>query len=495
MKSDPISGDLGGKRRPTPPSNAPATDGPLILVVDDDESIRSLLQSFLHAEGFRTVEAKAGGDVVPAITRHRPDLVVMDVRLPGMTGLEVLEQLKRAHIDVPVLIMTAFGSSNVAIEAIQHGAYDYVTKPFQLDDLIITVRRTLDHRDLSLRAQAVDQGMPDPLDRIIGNTDPMQQVYKVIGRVAKTDATVLITGESGTGKELIAKALQLHSHRRTGPYIKVACASLTETLLESELFGHEVGSFTSAVKQRKGRFELADKGTIFLDEIGEMSLNTQKKLLQVLQEKEFERVGGNASIRVDIRVLAATNRDLAGDVAEGRFREDLYYRLNVIAIELPPLRDRMDDVPLLVEHFLSQYRDEAPGGNPRVSEEALDRLMTYNYPGNVRELENVVHRAIILARDGLITSHHIKFTGAPVRRADALAGQIAASVAVRTPLKELLAAAERHAIEAALEQMNGDENDAAEQLGIDLLLLRTKMEEHGLRVGSIDTGAVEAARA
>jgi two-component system response regulator AtoC len=468
-------------------------DRRLILVVDDDESIRGLLQSFLEDQGLRTVEAKGGQEVIRAINKHRPDLVLMDVRMPGMSGLEVLEQMKKQHIDVPVLMMTAYGSANVAIEAIQRGAYDYVTKPLHLDDLVMTVRRTLDHRDLSVRAKAVDQAIPDPLNRIIGNTDAMQQVYKVIGRVAKTNATVLISGESGTGKELIAKALQLHSHRRIGPYIKVACASLTESLLESELFGHEAGSFTSAVKQRKGRFELADKGTIFLDEIGEMSLNTQKKLLRVLQEKEFERVGGNTPIQIDIRVLAGTNRDLAQEVAEGRFREDLYYRLNVIAIELPPLRDRMDDVPLLVEHFLQQYRDEAPGGTPRISVEALDQLMGYSYPGNVRELENVVHRAIILARDGVITAQHIEFSGAPTRVTEEPGSHIAAGVGMGKSLKDLLAETERHAIQAALDQANGNQSRAAEQLGIDLLQLYAKMQEYGMRTEVAGVGAEEGA--
>src|SRR5437588_1818241 len=342
-------------------------DKKLILVADDDQSIRSLLQSFLESEGFRTVEAKAGREVIQLVTKVRPDVVIMDVRMPGMSGLDVLDQMKKMHIDdVPVLTMTAYGTSNIAIEAIQRGAYDYVTKPFELDDLLITVKRTLDHRNLARRVRAVDETIRDPLDNIIGNTPPMQQVYKAIGRVARTEATILVTGESGTGKELVAGALHFNSNRRNGPYVKVPCASLTETLLESELFGHEAGSFTSAVKTRKGRFEMADKGTIFLDEIGEMSLNTQKKLLRVLQEREFERVGSNTPIKIDTGVIAATNRDLAEEVAEGRFREDLYYRLNVIAIGLRPLRDRMDDVPLLVEHFLQKYRDDAPNNSPRI---------------------------------------------------------------------------------------------------------------------------------
>ncbi|MBV9278732.1 MAG: sigma-54-dependent Fis family transcriptional regulator [Chloroflexi bacterium] len=452
-----------------------------ILVADDDQSIRSLLQSFLEGEGFQTVEARAGRDVVPAINKYRPDVVIMDVRMPGMTGLEVLDQMKRLHIDdIPVLMMTAYGTSNIAIEAIQRGAYDYVTKPFELDDLLMTVRRTIDHRELARRVRAVDETIRDPLDNIIGNTPVMQHVYKTIGRVARTDATILVTGESGTGKELVAGAIHLNSHRRTGPYVKVPCASLTETLLESELFGHEAGSFTGAQKTRKGRFEMADKGTIFLDEIGEMSLNTQKKLLRVLQEREFERVGSNSPIKIDTRVIAATNRNLAEEVTEGRFREDLYYRLNVIAVELPPLRDRMDDVPPLTEYFLQKYRSDSPTGNPRISEEALEKLMDYDYPGNVRELENMVHRAIILARGSVITPQHIVFTGAPGKREAEVDQAIADKVAMGVPLKDIVAETERQAIQSALEQANGNKAQAAKQLGIYRRLLYAKIAEYEL---------------
>jgi two-component system response regulator AtoC len=455
-------------------------EGKRVLVADDDQSIRGLLQSFLEGEGFGVVAAKSGRDVIPMINREPPDLVIMDVRMPGMGGLDVLDQMKRLHIDdVPVLMMTAYGTSSVAIEAIQRGAYDYVTKPFELDDLLITVKRTLDHRDLARRVRAVDETIRDPLDNIIGNTASMQHVYKTVGRVARTDATILICGESGTGKELVAGALHFNSHRRTGPYVKVPCASLTETLLESELFGHEAGSFTSAAKTRKGRFEMADKGTIFLDEIGDMSLNTQKKLLRVLQEREFERVGSNMPIKIDTRVIAATNRKLGQDVAEGKFREDLYYRLNVIAIDLPPLRDRMDDVPLLVEHFLQKYRNDSPGDSPRISEEALERLMDYQWPGNVRELENTVHRAIILARGSVITPQHVVFAGAPAR-AEELKPDIAARVASGMRLKEIVADTERQAIQAALQGASDNRTQAAKQLGINRGLLYAKMKEYGL---------------
>ncbi|MGH2441937.1 MAG: sigma-54-dependent transcriptional regulator [Chloroflexota bacterium] len=456
-------------------------DKRLILVADDDESIRGLLQSFLQTEGFNTVEAKSGRDVIPAINKHRPDVVIMDLRMPSMSGLEVLDQMKRLHIDdVPVLTMTAYGTSNVAIEAIQRGAYDYVTKPFELDDLLITVRRTIDHRDLARRVRSVDETIRDPLDNIIGNAAPMQHVYKAIGRVARTDATILVTGESGTGKELVAGALHVNSHRRNGPYVKVPCASLTETLLESELFGHEAGSFTSALKTRKGRFEMADKGTIFLDEIGEMSLNTQKKLLRFLQEREFERVGSNTPIKVDTRVIAATNRDLAIEVSEGRFREDLYYRLNVISVDLPSLRERMEDVPLLVEHFLQKYRSDSPNDSPRISEEALVTLIDYHWPGNVRELENTVHRAIILARGSVITPQHIQFTGAPGKRDSDVDSDIEHRVAAGEHLKDIVAEVERQAIGAAIRQAHGNRSQAAKQLGINRGLLYAKMREYDL---------------
>ncbi len=450
----------------------------LILVADDDESIRGFLRSFLESEGFQTLEASSGRDVIASITKHRPALAIMDVRMPGMSGLEVLDQMKRMRMDdVPVLMMTAYGTSKVAIEAIQRGAYDYVTKPFELDDLLITVRRTLDHRDLTLRVRAVDETIRDPLDSIIGNTAVMQHIYKTIGRVARADATILVTGETGTGKELVAGALHRNSHRRSGPYVKVPCASLTETLLESELFGHEAGSFTSAVKTRKGRFEMADKGTIFLDEIGEMSLNTQKKLLGVLQEREFERVGSNTPIKVDTRVIAATNRDLAEEVSAGRFREDLYYRLNVIAIELPPLRERMEDVPLLTEHFLQKYSGDSPSNAPRISEDAVDVLMAYHWPGNVRELENTIHRAIILARDSVISPQHVVLTEAPNKRDAEDGHHISELVTSGLSLKEILANTEREAIEVAIRQANGDRTAAAKQLGISRATLNAKLRE------------------
>jgi two-component system response regulator AtoC len=463
---------------------AASHQGKIILIADDDASIRSLLQTVFEGEGYKVKEATSGRDVLPAVNRERPDVVIMDVRMPGLSGIEVLEQMKRNKVDVPVLLMTAFGTSNLAIRAIQLGAYDYVTKPFDLDDLLLTVNRTLDHRDLARRVKALDETPRDPLDNIIGNSQTMQSVYKTIGRVARSDATILVHGESGTGKELVASALHANSNRRVAPFVKVACASLTESLLESELFGHEQGAFTSASRTRKGRFEMADKGTIFLDEIGEMSLNTQKKLLRVLQEREFERVGSSTPIKVDTRVIAATNRNLQEEVAEGKFREDLYYRLNVISMTLPPLRDRMDDIPLLTEHFLQKYRSDSPTNAPRMAEDALEKMLDYSWPGNVRELENVVHRAIILARGEVITPHHIVFTGAPLGRSDHRAdGPIADKLASGMGLKEIVADTEREAINLALEQSHGNRSQAAKSLGIYRPLLYSKMKEYGLGEG------------
>ncbi len=342
--------------RPPATTDVPGTKR--VLIADDDEAIRTLLRDLLHNEGYETVEARSGREVLQVASAAAPDLLLLDLRMPDADGMQIMRRLKERDLAIPVVLMTAYGTSSSAIQAIQLGAFDYITKPFEMEDVLLTVQRFFQHERLAsevrkLRGQLEGR---DLTDRIIGNTPAMQAVYKMIGRVAQTDATVLITGETGTGKELVAEVLHLYSTYRDGPLVKVNCAALPETLLESELFGHEKGSFTGAVAQHKGRFELAHKGTIFLDEIGEMTLGTQKKLLRVLQEKEFERVGGTTPIRVDCRVIAATNKNLRHEVEQGTFREDLFYRLNVITIRMPPLRERKDDIPLLVEHFLNKYR-------------------------------------------------------------------------------------------------------------------------------------------
>jgi two-component system response regulator AtoC len=441
--------------------------------------------------------------------------VMMDIKLPDQDGLAVLRQLKREHPDLEVIVMTAFGGSSSAIKAMENGAYDYVTKPFEMDDLLATLKRVFEHADISREVSALRLELGKSAadrERIVGSSRPMMEVFKLIGKVAGSDATVLITGESGTGKELVAEALHRASKRNPHPLVKVSCAALPETLLETELFGHEKGSFTGAMTMRKGRFETANKGTIFLDEIGEMTLATQTKLLRILQEREFERIGSNVPIKIDIRVITATNRDLAAEVRKGNFREDLYYRLNVIHIDMPPLRDRKDDIPLLVEHFLVKYR-YAPDSIPTtITDDALARLVDYDWPGNVRELENAIERAVVLARGNPILVDHLPFNGkgqpgvspkslaarrtkldedtaALDDRREALEEDEAADEAATEgngaangtgTLKTRVADLERQLIKEALERAGGNRTKAAEDLGIYRRLLYAKIKEYGL---------------
>ena len=449
-----------------------------ILVADDDPSIRALLKTFLEGEGFVVSEAKSGGEVLSILRagpERKPDLLVMDVRMPEASGIDVLQKINEQSLEVPVVLMTAFSTSSIAIKSMQLGAYDYIIKPFDLEDVLMTVNRFFEYQALSAEVKTLRSqlGSRDPAERIVGRSPQMLEIYKTVGRVARSDATVLITGETGTGKELVAEVVHYNSNNRQGPLIKVACASLPETLLESELFGHEKGSFTGAYTQRKGRFELADKGSIFLDEIGEMTPNTQKKLLRVLQEHEFERVGGTATIHVNTRVIAATNKDLKEEVAKGNFREDLYYRLNVISIHMPPLRERKDDIPLLVEHFLDKHRFSPTSAPAKITEEALARLMEHDWPGNVRELENVIERAVVMAQGGVITSQHLILSPISERRFL----DIQQEVRKQVPLRETLAKVEKQLIEEALEQASGNRAQAAKILGIPRRLLNSKIRE------------------
>ena len=440
-----------------------------ILVADDDAAIRAVLREFLEDEGFEVDEAVDGSAVIAALTSAGgPGLVLMDVRMPDKTGLDVLREapaVTKQGGQLPVIIMTGYGTSNVAIEAMQLGAYDYITKPFNLDEVLVTVQRFFERQSLTAQIQQLSSrlGERDPNEVIIGDSLPMQEVYKTIGRVARSDATVLVSGETGTGKELVATVLHRSSSYRAGPLIKVNCAALPETLLESELFGHEKGSFTGALNQRKGRFEMAHKGTIFLDEIGEMTLSTQKKMLRVLQEREFERVGGSVTVKVDTRVISATNKVLTHEIEEGRFREDLYYRLNVIAIFLPPLRDRLDDIPLLVEHFLDKHRSGPSSGPSPISQVAIRLLMEYGWPGNVRQLENVIERATVLSQGGVITEDHIDLSGADSRRLLDIGQRLRKGAS----LAELLTSVERQALSEALTLTDGDRVAAAGLLGLD----------------------------
>ncbi|GIV98287.1 MAG: acetoacetate metabolism regulatory protein AtoC [Herpetosiphonaceae bacterium] len=446
-----------------------------ILVADDDEGISTLLHDLLTEEGYTVEVAHSGGEVFNRLQGNNFDLLLLDVRMPGSDGLAILEQLRKAGDDIPVIMITAHGTSSTAIRAMQIGAYDYLLKPFEVEEVVLLVQRVFEHQALASKVRDLEQRPFDPRERIIGSSPAMQQVYKTIGRVAASDATVLITGETGTGKELVAQTIHLNSSRRNGPLIKVNCAALPETLLESELFGHEKGAFTGAMAQRKGRFELAHNGTIFLDEVGELSPATQKKLLRVLQEREFERVGGTTTVKVNVRVLAATNIDLAEEVRKGNFREDLYYRLNVINIHMPPLRERHGDIPLLVEYFLDKYRYMAGSPATKISEEAMERLIAYDWPGNVRQLEHEIERAVILSQGKVITSEHLSLEPQtnPSMQID-----LGSRLRDGTSLQSVLQEVEHWMLHEALRLSGGNTREAAERLGLSLEDLEERMRRY-----------------
>ena len=383
---------------------APAT----ILVVDDEPSACSALTTVLKGAGYNVLVASDGQRALEQVELSSPDLILSDLCMPNMGGLELLRQLKRRSIAVPVLLMTASSAVDSAVEAMKEGAADYLTKPLNIDELSIVVERTLEGVRLKQEAVALKSQIEDlaRFENIIGASVEIRDVFRKVTQIAPSRATVLLTGETGTGKELVAAAIHHRSPRALGSFVRVHCGALADSLLESELFGHERGAFTGAAKQRQGRFEQADGGTILLDEIGEISLATQIKLLRVLQEREFERVGGNETIHVDVRIIAATNRDLKQMVAEGSFREDLFYRLNVINLRLPPLRERASDIPLLVAHFLRQFESD-DGKELSMSPAAMALLVRYPWPGNVRELENVVQGAVVLAEGETVEPHHL----------------------------------------------------------------------------------------
>ncbi|MCL4508010.1 MAG: sigma-54 dependent transcriptional regulator [Chloroflexi bacterium] len=442
--------------------------------------MRIVLRDLFEDEGFTVLEAETGRQALTAITQEQPDIVLMDVRLPELSGIDVLQQLKLRQITSTIVLMTAYGTSHLVIRGTELGAVDYVAKPFDsLDKLLDTVRRHLPVQGVtSTVGEGTGQIERDPRNRIIGSSPRMVEVFKMIGRVASHDVTVLITGETGTGKGLVAGAIHSYSPRRSGPYVQVACAALPETLLESELFGHEKGAFTSALTVRKGRFEMADKGTIFLDEIGEMTLSTQKKLLRVLQDKTIERLGSGVERTIDVRVIAATNRRLEEDIEASRFREDLYYRLNVIAIHMPPLRDRREDISLLVEHFLDRHRFTPDGPPSQMSQDAIALLLEHQWPGNVRELENVIQRAVTLSAGRVIQPEHLRLSPASAQP----------RVSHPRALPESLALLERKMISEALFLSNGSTMEAARLLNISEAYLQQKLDVYGLRTPVMSEG-------
>jgi len=451
-----------------------------VLIVDDEPSIRFTLQEVLKKEQMLTIDQAANGEeAIKAIREQQYDLVLMDVKMPKMDGMTALREMKRLQPSLPVVMMTAFGTRQLALEALKNGATDYFSKPFEIDELRVVVRRTLDRQRLMRQVEALQAQLTKQtsFDRIIGNAPAMREVFSVLRRLVASDVTVLIYGESGTGKELIAQAVHYNSPRRDKPFVSINCAAIPENLLESELFGHERGAFTGAFAQKPGRFELANSGSIFLDEIGEMSVPLQAKLLRVLQERVIERVGGTKPVTVDLRVIAATNKNLQKCVEAGTFREDLYFRLNVVPVTLPPLRDRREDLPLLIDHFLALYNNKFQKAVRGFTTEALAIMRTYAWPGNVRELENVIQRAIILSNGETITREDLPSNLYATERETEL--RIPSETDFSTALQDKIAAIadryEKSYIVAALQHARYHRQDTADLLGISRKSLHNKM--------------------
>jgi two-component system NtrC family response regulator len=444
-----------------------------VLVVDDEPAQLELVSGFLVKRGFEVVTADSGQAALACYRNQPVDAVLTDQKMPGLSGLELLEGIRRIDPEAAVIVMTAYGTIEDAVAAIRHGAADYLTKPVNLEELLHRLQQVRDRQRLVRENRELREALETRhrVDGIIGESGAMQEVLSIVRRVAPSDATVLIRGESGTGKELIAKAIHHASPRAAGPLVRVNSAALPETLLESELFGHEKGAFTGATATRRGRFELAHGGTLFLDEIGDLPLHLQVKLLRVLQEREIERVGSSRPLPVDVRLLAATHRNLEALVREGRFRDDLYYRINVVTVTLPPLRDRREDIPRLLEHFLAVYARRNGKTVRGLTREARDALLRYDYPGNVRELENLVERAVVLTRDDVIGLADLPLslgTGDPEPAGDG--GSLPAAVE----------GLERRMIREALARADGVQTRAAELLGISERVLRYKLRKLGL---------------
>jgi two-component system response regulator HydG len=451
-----------------------------ILVVDDDSAHRTMLRTLIGGWGYAVSEADDGSTAVEKIKKTSFDLVLMDVRMVRVSGLEALEAIKGYNPAIPVIIMTAYSSVETAVKALKQGAHDYLTKPLDFDKLRLTIGRAMEHTRLKEENRLLRETLGQQFDsqNIIGKSPAMLKLLETVSQVAPSEATVLISGDSGTGKELIAGALHFNSLRKNGPFVKINCAAITETLLESELFGHEKGAFTGADRRKDGRFSQAHGGTLLLDEVSEMSLMMQVKLLRALQEREFNRVGGESTIQFDVRVIAATNKNLKDQINEGAFREDLYYRLNVVELEVPPLSDRKEDIPLLTRHFLEIFtaknRKEIKGFTPK----AMDNLIRYNWPGNVRELMNAVERAVVLARSSYLDEADFPFMKdflIEERQKDSTRPD-AFILQGETPLEEI----EKAAILNTLQAANGNKSEAARRLGITRKTLHKKLKTYGV---------------
>ena len=450
-----------------------------ILIIDDEKNYLVVLEAMLAEEGYEILTTDNAQDGLRMIRESDLDLVLTDMKMPGMSGMALLEECKKIKPELPVIMMTAYGTIEMAVEAMKKHAYDYVTKPFQNVQLKLTIRKALENYGLVKANRLLSEALSYRFKHgnIIGKSKPMLKIYDMIDKVAQSKASVFISGPSGTGKELIAKAIHYNSPRRGQPFVSINCGALTETLLESELFGHERGAFTGAVSMKKGRFEVADGGTLFLDEVGEMPSSLQVKLLRVLQEMEFERVGGTKTIKVDVRVVSASNRPMKESMAEGSFREDLFYRLNVIQIEVPPLRERVDDIPLLVKHFIEKYREDEGGEKIELSPEVWKAIYNYPWPGNVRELENVIERAVVLSSQGKITLQDIPVSLLEEKQEELDLNKI---VPLGLSLPEALEQLEEKLIRRALSYSDQVQSKAAELLGISRHVMHYKMKKFGL---------------
>ncbi len=466
-----------------------------ILIVDDDKSIRYSLKRMME-EKYSILTAQNGEEALDRVKESRPDLIIMDIKMPGRSGLEILKEIKSIDPKSLLIIMTAYGTTETAIEAMKYGAFDYILKPFPIPQIKGLVEKALALRKLMKEAvtyapQAAPEGEEE---RIVGSSPNMQEIYKMIGQVAPSDVTVLLRGESGTGKELIARAIYHHSLRSNQPFLPVNCAAIPDTLLESELFGHEKGAFTGATSRRIGKLEQSQGGTIFLDEIGDMSLSTQAKLLRVLQEKNFERLGGMETIKVDIRLIVATNKNLEEAISNGKFREDLYYRLNVVSITIPPLRERREDISELVSYFLKKFNRELKKGIAGITSSAMEKITSYGWPGNVRQLENVLKRAMILCQGEWILEEQLLFEKGWEKREveeelskknaedllDALFEEFSNAPATSQDL-DMISSLERGLILRALQKTKGNQLKAAALLGIHRSTLRGKMEKYNIK--------------
>lgn len=452
-----------------------------ILLVDDESDVLELLSVALEDEEYRILQSKNGKEALSQFKEEKPDVVLLDIRMPDMNGLKVLRQIKESGQISSVIMMSAYGAMETVLEAIKRGAYDYLTKPVDLEKMKLLVRRALEAQKLAQEVTSLRSKVKEKyqLENIVGKHPRMFEVYKMIGRVMDNKATVLIIGETGTGKEVFARAIHFNGPLKDEPFIAIDCASLPSDLLESELFGHEKGSFTGAIAQKMGKFELANKGTLFLDEIGNLTLATQVKLLRFLQEKRIERVGGTNTIELDVRIITATNLDLEKAVKDGSFREDLYYRLNVITIPLPPLRERRDDIPLLAEHFLQKYRSESKGKVKLILPETMDLLMRYNWSGNVRELENVIERATVIGKAEAILIEDL-----PLRmREQKVVFQSEEILSEKFPFEQRVENFEKKLIVDALARTNWVQTKAAEFLGASRSIIKYKMKKYGIKKG------------